>query len=73
MKQLCIYPKEVSIILNKSISSSQELIRTIKDVYGKEKHQVVTIREFCEYEGLLYQDVFNMINNIPLPDDRHSA
>ena len=64
MKQLCIYPKEVSIILNKSISSSQELIRTIKDVYGKKKHQVVTIREFCEYEGLPYEDVFNMINNI---------
>jgi hypothetical protein len=64
MRRLCIYPDEVAIITGKSISSSRELIRRIKDVYGKCKHQLVTIKEFCEYEGLPYDEVFNMINKI---------
>lgn len=63
MKQLCIYPYEVSVILNRSISSSQELIRTIKAAHGKQKHQVVSIREFCDYVDLPYEDVYAAINS----------
>ncbi|MGM5470791.1 hypothetical protein ACS386_10995 [Flavobacteriaceae bacterium LMO-SS05] len=65
MNRLCIYPNEVAIITGKSISSSRELIRRIKDVHVKRKHQLVTIKEFCDYEGLPYDEVFNMINKIP--------
>jgi len=65
MNRLCIYPKEVAIIKGKSISYSRDLIRRIKDAYGKRKHQPVTIKEFCDYEGLPYEEVFNMINKIP--------
>lgn len=64
MKRLCIYPDEVAIITGKSISSARELIRRIKDVNGKRKHQPVTIKEFCDYEGIPYDEVFNMINKI---------
>ena len=64
MKQLCIYPKEVAIILGKSQTYAQKLIRTMKDVYQKKRHQAVTIREFCEYMGLPYDDVFNSINRV---------
>ncbi|WP_418511958.1 hypothetical protein [Corallibacter sp.] len=64
MKRICIYPSDVEAITGKSKKTAQTLVRTIKDVYQKEKHQVVTIREFCEYMGLEYEDVFNEINNI---------
>lgn len=64
MNRLCIYPKEVAIITGKSISSARELIRLIKDANEKQKHQLVTIKEFCDYEGFPYEDVFNMINKI---------
>ena len=64
MNRLCIYPNEVAIITGKSMSSSRALIRQIKDVYKKKKHQLVTIKEFCDYEGLPYDEVFNMINKI---------
>ncbi|WP_417289536.1 hypothetical protein [Corallibacter sp.] len=64
MKRICIYPSDVEAITGKSKKTAQTLVRTIKDVYQKEKHQVVTIREFCEYMGLEYDDVFNEINNI---------
>ena len=64
MNRLCIYPNEVAIITGKSMSSSRALIRQIKDVFKKKKHQLVTIKEFCDYEGLPYDEVFNMINKI---------
>ncbi|QRM87798.1 hypothetical protein FG167_00710 [Lacinutrix sp. WUR7] len=64
MKQICIYPKEVAILLGKSLTTAQTLVRTIKDVHGKDKHQALTIREFCAYMGLPYTDVFNMINRV---------
>ena len=64
MNRLCIYPNEVAIITGRSISSSRMLIRQIKDAYGKPKRQLVTIKEFCDYEGLPYEEVFNMINKI---------
>lgn len=65
MRRICIYPSDVAEITGKSISSSRQLIRTIKDVYGKRKHQPVTIKEFCEYEGFPYEEVYNIVNKIP--------
>ncbi|RSK40501.1 MULTISPECIES: hypothetical protein [Mangrovimonas] len=73
MKRLCIYPKEVAIIIGKSQTTAQTLVRTIKDIHEKEKHQALTIREFCDYMGLDYQEVFNMINNIKTNNDKQSA
>jgi len=64
MKQICIYPKEVALILGKSQTYAQTLLRTMRDVYKKKKHQAVTIREFCEYMALPFDDVFNMVNGI---------
>ncbi len=61
---ICINAEQVSIITGKSISTSQSLLRTIKDVHEKKKHQLVTIKEFCDYKGLPFEDVFNLINKI---------
>ncbi|REG87718.1 hypothetical protein [Winogradskyella sediminis] len=73
MKQLCIYPKEVATITGKSQTTAQTLVRTIKDALEKEKHQVLTIREFCDYMGIPFEDVFNMINNIKTQEDRQAS
>lgn len=62
MKKLCINSNEVATILGKGISTAQKLLRTIKDAHKKEKRQKVTIREFCEYENLPYDEIFNMLN-----------
>ncbi|MEP5253972.1 MAG: hypothetical protein ABJQ39_02855 [Winogradskyella arenosi] len=67
MKQLFIYPKEIVLITGKSLTTAQTLVRTMKDVYDKEKHQDITIREFCNYMGIPFEDVFYMINGT-LPD-----
>ncbi len=64
MRRISIDPHEVAEILNRKISTAQKLLRTIRDVYGKQKHQSVTIKEFCEYQDLPFEDIFNMINKI---------
>ncbi|MBB3123551.1 hypothetical protein FHS04_001054 [Mesoflavibacter sabulilitoris] len=64
MKRITIYPAEAAIILGKSQSSAQKLIKAIKDAHGKKKHQPITIRMFCDYMDLPYAEVFNMVNHI---------
>ena len=73
MKRICIYPSDIVEILGKSPSTAQKLLRTIKDAYGKQKHQPVTIKEFCDYMALSFNDVFNMINKIKPTDGQKSA
>ncbi len=62
MKRVCIYPSDIAILLGKSLATAQILLRTIKDALGRTKNQSVTIAEFCEYQGLPYEEVNTMIN-----------
>ena len=64
MKRICIYPADVAGILGKSPSSARTIVRAIKDIHGKMSHQPITIKEFCDYMDLPYEEVFNMVNNI---------
>ncbi|WP_308991957.1 hypothetical protein QLS71_016875 [Mariniflexile litorale] len=62
MYRQCIYPKEISIILGKSYTFSCKLVRTIKDAQGITSQRTITIKEFCDYMDMPYEDVFTMIN-----------
>lgn len=62
MKRICIYSKDICWLTGKSERYAREVIRDIKLLRKKEKHQLVTIAEACDYLGLPYQDVFLMIN-----------
>ncbi len=64
MNRIVITTNDVVFLTGKSESYSQKLIKTIKDAYQKEKYQMVTIREFSEYMGISYEEVFNMVNGI---------
>lgn len=44
--------KDVMTITGLSQPTCWRLMKTMKDVFKKEKHQHVTIHEFCQYEGL---------------------
>ena len=65
LKQLIVHTRDVAIIKGIGEDTARKLIKTIKDCYEKEKHQSLTIREFCEYEDLPYDEVFAMINSNP--------
>ena len=51
-KRLIIYPKDVKIITGKSYRSACDLLIEIRKTLNKAPHQVLTIREFCDYMGL---------------------
>ncbi|UOK41491.1 hypothetical protein LZF87_09190 [Flavobacterium enshiense] len=52
MKRMCIYPKDIQQITGKSERQSRNIYARIKEQNNKQKHQMVTIHEFCEYMGL---------------------
>jgi hypothetical protein len=60
--RMCIYAKEISLITGRSERYGREVLRDIRLLHGKDKHQVVTIAEACDYLGLPYTEVFKMIN-----------
>lgn len=64
MYRITIDPSDIEILIGRDISTAQKLLRTIKDALKKERHQRITIKEFCDYEGLPFEETFNMINNI---------
>ncbi|RZF60243.1 hypothetical protein [Sphingobacterium corticibacterium] len=51
-ERVCIYAKDVSILLGKSYKQGVRLLRTIKDAYGKDTKQYITLEEFSEYTGI---------------------
>ena len=61
MKRICIYPKDIQIITGKSERYGRSVIKLIKEHLNKEKHQLVTIDEFCEYMGLEVNKVESFI------------
>lgn len=64
MNRIIITTNDVMFLMGKSESYSQKLIKSIKDTHGKMNHQPITIKEFCDYMDLPYEEVFNMVNNI---------
>ncbi|MCD8519238.1 MAG: hypothetical protein LRY32_07180 [Flavobacterium sp.] len=61
MKRICINTTDVMFITGKSERQSRNIINDIKDHLGKAKHQVVTIKEFCEYLGLEEEEIKSYI------------
>jgi len=52
MQKLFIYPKDIMILTGKSERAARRLITEIKKVLKKEKHQMVTYDELCQYLGI---------------------
>lgn len=62
MSRLVIRPKDVEVILRVSPSDARRIVRVIKRKNNKEKHQKITVKEFCRDQGLEVQDVIQELN-----------
>ena len=51
-KRLIIYPKDIKMITGKSYRAACDLLHEVRKTLHKTEHQVITIREFCDYIGL---------------------
>lgn len=61
-KRICIYPKDVEVLTGKSAAYCRRIIRDIKKEYKKEKYQLVSISEFCEFMKLDVDEVKASLN-----------
>jgi len=62
VSRVCIYPNDVAWLTGRGERYGRTVIRDIKLLHKKERHQLVTIKEFCDYLGLPYDEVFTIIN-----------
>lgn len=51
-KRACIYPKDIQRITGRSERYGRKLMQDIRNFFGKEPHQFVTVYEFSEYSGI---------------------
>ncbi|TDP57622.1 hypothetical protein BC748_2837 [Flavobacterium dankookense] len=61
MNRVCVYTKDVQIITGKSERQSRQIIKQIKQLNNKEKHQLVTLQELCDYLGIQINTVQHLI------------
>lgn len=62
MVRLIIKPKDIEIILGVSPSYARRIVRLIKRKNNKEKHQKITVKEFCRFMGLEVKEVRDELN-----------
>jgi len=61
MNRICIYPKDIQIVTGRSERYGRSIIKKIKEIKNKKKHQLVTIDEFCEFMDFEINKVTSLI------------
>jgi hypothetical protein len=52
LKRIVIYSKDIERITGRSGRAARKMIARIRKQLGKDKHQLISIGEFCAYTGL---------------------
>jgi len=56
-KRVCMYPKDVQRIMGTEYTQARRYLKKIKKHLNKEKHQYISVEEFCLYTGLPLDEV----------------
>jgi DNA-directed RNA polymerase specialized sigma subunit len=59
---MVIYAKDIQRITRRSERYAYKVQAAIRKKLGKEKHQLITITEFCAYLGLPEEEVRNLLH-----------
>ena len=62
MTRIVIYPCDIIILTDKSESYARKEIQNLKKALHKEKHQKVTIKEYCQYYGFDLKEVIAVLS-----------
>lgn len=60
---MSINPKDIMQITGRSERYSRELLQKIRTDLGKNEHQFISVREFCSWAGLNYEEVRQILKN----------
>ncbi|MCF6130896.1 hypothetical protein [Flavobacterium wongokense] len=61
MNRICIYAKDVQVITGKSERQAREIMKQIRQLTRKEKHQPITVHDLCDYLGFEVRNVAPLI------------
>ncbi len=61
MNRIVMYPSDIIQLTGKSESYARKEIQNLKKVLNKEKHQKVTIKEYCLYYGFCLEEVLGVL------------
>lgn len=57
LSRIIIYTKDIERITGKSNRYSRRILKRIMAAYGKKKHQMITLGEFCEYMNFKIEEI----------------
>lgn len=57
MKKVIITTGDVQNVVGIGERQARNIIAKIRDYYDKERHQLITVKEFCDYYGVQYEDI----------------
>jgi len=63
LRRIFITTKDIMIITGKSDKYSRNLYRQARQYFSKKDHQDVTFREFCQYAGIPYKELEDLLNS----------
>lgn len=59
--RIVIYAKDIERITGKSGRHARTILNMIRKKYGKERHQLISLNDFCDYTGLNPEEVANYL------------
>ncbi|NEW80585.1 MAG: hypothetical protein GZ086_14445 [Gelidibacter sp.] len=62
MTKLLIYPSDIVLLTGKSESYARKEIQNLKTALKKQKHQKVSIKEYCVYYDFNIDDVLGVLS-----------
>ena len=63
LRRISITTKDIMIITGRSDKYSRNIYRQVKQHFSKKPHQEVTFREFCQYIGIPYKELEDILNS----------
>ena len=60
-RKIVIYPSDIMLLTEKSESYARKEIQKLRIALKKEKHQKVSIKEYCQYYDFDYNDVLSAL------------
>lgn len=62
MTRIVMYSSDIIFLTGKSESYARKEIQNLKRALNKEKHQKVTIKEYCQYYGFNIDEVLAVLS-----------
>jgi hypothetical protein len=63
LTRMVIYTKDIQRITGRTNRYARKVMFNIKMSYGKQKHQLVSVTELCEYMGLKTEEVVRYLED----------